>query len=225
LVFGFVSVVGLLMGCFTCGMTYLAAIPLAAVGAGCSAFGSGYRRIAGLTLNLLALFPALILFVSASLGNSATQKYRAMQNAIQASAVESPLTVGGASAPQTLPKIEYRELTPSAKFRRRWRAVVVPGGINREQLVQLARQIHASDPASSVRFFTDGSEYEAFRQHDENYPDPQYPSPEDWAATHYIALLNLISDRQGWRWELWAMDGGFWLLPPGATGQTIAVIK
>jgi len=62
LVFGVVAVLCLLLGCFTCGMTYFAAAPLAAVGAGCSAFGRGNMQVAGLALNILTLIPAIVLF-------------------------------------------------------------------------------------------------------------------------------------------------------------------
>jgi hypothetical protein len=62
LVFGVVAVLCLLLGCFTCGMTYFAAAPLAAVGAGCSGFGRGNMRVAGLALNILTLIPGIVLF-------------------------------------------------------------------------------------------------------------------------------------------------------------------
>ena len=61
IVLGIVAVVCLLMGCFTCGMTYFAAAPLAAVGTGCSAFGRGNMRVGGLVLNILTLIPAIAL--------------------------------------------------------------------------------------------------------------------------------------------------------------------
>jgi hypothetical protein len=62
LIFGCVAVVCLLMGCFTCGMTYYAAAPLAAVGMFCAFFGCGNLKVAGLVLNLLALLPAIVMF-------------------------------------------------------------------------------------------------------------------------------------------------------------------
>jgi hypothetical protein len=61
-VFGVIAVLCLLLGCFTCGLTYFAAAPLAAVGAGCSAFGRSNMRVAGLAINILTLIPAIILF-------------------------------------------------------------------------------------------------------------------------------------------------------------------
>jgi hypothetical protein len=49
------------MGCFTCGITYYAAVPIAVTGAVLGYFGRDNLKIAGLTLNVLALVPAIIL--------------------------------------------------------------------------------------------------------------------------------------------------------------------
>lgn len=62
LVLGVLAVLCLLFGCFTCGMTYFAAAPLAAIGTGCSAYGKGNMRVAGLVLNILTLIPAVVFF-------------------------------------------------------------------------------------------------------------------------------------------------------------------
>jgi hypothetical protein len=53
----------LLLGCFTCGVTYWAAVPFALVGGVVGFFGHGNMRVAGLVLNLLALIPATIVLV------------------------------------------------------------------------------------------------------------------------------------------------------------------
>jgi hypothetical protein len=126
-----------------------------------------------------------------------------------------------AARPQT---IEYRELAASTKSGRKWRAIVIQKRCEREQLIRLASDLHKADPTSSFRFFDDDEQYEAFRIHDENYPNPRYPFPEVWVNKHYIGLLNKIGDAQGSRWELWAMPGGFHLLS-GGQSQTIAVIE
>jgi predicted Zn finger-like uncharacterized protein len=63
LVFGCISVVCLMMGCFTFGLTYIAAAPLALVGGACGFFGRGNLRVAGLVLNLLVLVPAVVILV------------------------------------------------------------------------------------------------------------------------------------------------------------------
>jgi hypothetical protein len=61
---GITAIGCLLLGPFTCGLTFFAAAPLAAVGAGCSAFGRGILRNAGLAVNLLTLVPAVLIFKS-----------------------------------------------------------------------------------------------------------------------------------------------------------------
>jgi hypothetical protein len=61
LIFGCLAVVCLLMGCFTCGLTYWAAVPFGGVGACLGFLGRGNLRVAAVTLNLLALIPAVIL--------------------------------------------------------------------------------------------------------------------------------------------------------------------
>jgi hypothetical protein len=55
----------MLMGCFTCGLTYWAAVPFAGFGAFVGFFGRGNLRVAGLTLNLIALIPSVILLTMA----------------------------------------------------------------------------------------------------------------------------------------------------------------
>jgi hypothetical protein len=68
LIFGCIAVVCLLMGCFTCGMSYFAAGPLAIAGVITGFFARGGLKVAGLTLNLVALAPAIILMVLFLLG-------------------------------------------------------------------------------------------------------------------------------------------------------------
>jgi predicted RNA-binding Zn-ribbon protein involved in translation (DUF1610 family) len=68
LIFGALAVVCMLMGCFTCGMTYFAAAPFAAVGAGLAFFGRGNMKIAALVLNFVALIPAVIVFILFAMG-------------------------------------------------------------------------------------------------------------------------------------------------------------
>lgn len=61
LIFGCVAAVCVVVGCFTFGITYLAAMPLALVGVIVGFFGRGNLKVAGITLNLLVLVPAIIL--------------------------------------------------------------------------------------------------------------------------------------------------------------------
>jgi hypothetical protein len=60
LIFGSLSVVCMLLGFFTCGLSFVAATLLAVAGAGLGFFSRGNLRVAGLTLNFLALVPAIV---------------------------------------------------------------------------------------------------------------------------------------------------------------------
>lgn len=62
LILGIIAVVCLLLGCFTCGLTYFVAAPLALIGGICSFFGRGGMKVAGLVLNVLTLIPGVIVF-------------------------------------------------------------------------------------------------------------------------------------------------------------------
>jgi hypothetical protein len=70
LIFGCLAVACLLMGCFTFGLTYFAALPFALVGAGLGFFGKGNLRIACITLNFIALIPAVMLTVLFLVGSA-----------------------------------------------------------------------------------------------------------------------------------------------------------
>jgi hypothetical protein len=65
LLFAAASATCLVMGVFTCGLTYWLAAPLALVGAGCSAFSRSRLRVIGLVANLLILVPAVVTFRAA----------------------------------------------------------------------------------------------------------------------------------------------------------------
>lgn len=75
LIFGCLAVLCLLMGCFTCGATYYAAVPFALLGGLVGFFGRGNMRVAGLLLNFLALIPAIAVMLGVlgmiGLGSSA----------------------------------------------------------------------------------------------------------------------------------------------------------
>jgi hypothetical protein len=62
---GAAALLCLVMGCFTCGVTYWLAAPLAAAGAGCAAFSRSRLRAWALALNLLTLVPAVVAFRTA----------------------------------------------------------------------------------------------------------------------------------------------------------------
>jgi hypothetical protein len=62
---GLTAVACLVMGCFTCGLTYWLAAPIAVAGAGCAAFSQSRLRVVGLAANLLILIPAAVAFHAA----------------------------------------------------------------------------------------------------------------------------------------------------------------
>lgn len=64
LIFGCLAVICLLMGFFTCGTTYFAAVPFALLGGLLGFFGRGNMRVAGLLLNFLALVPAVVVMMA-----------------------------------------------------------------------------------------------------------------------------------------------------------------
>jgi hypothetical protein len=55
------SALSLLMGCLTLGLSFWAAAPFAAAGAGCAAFSHSRLRVVGLAVNLLLLIPAVLI--------------------------------------------------------------------------------------------------------------------------------------------------------------------
>lgn len=63
MVMGVLSMICVLMGCFTCGITYFVAIPLAATGAVTGFYAKGNMRVAGLILNILVLIPAVMIMI------------------------------------------------------------------------------------------------------------------------------------------------------------------
>lgn len=65
------ATVCLLAGCFTCGLTYWVAAPIAAAGAGCAAFSHSRLRLTGLAFNLIVMIPAVIAFRAAWLAATA----------------------------------------------------------------------------------------------------------------------------------------------------------
>jgi hypothetical protein len=64
LIFGCVAVACVLLGFLTCGLTDFVAFPLALIGFVLGCCARGELRVAGLTLNLLALIPAVLWFMA-----------------------------------------------------------------------------------------------------------------------------------------------------------------
>jgi hypothetical protein len=112
---------------------------------------------------------------------------------------------------------------------RRWRNVVVSPGISIDVLTALAQRLHAEDPRSSFRIFTDGNEQQ-FRRfmlwdvHSVKNDSARYPYPEAWGNRHYIAMINEFGMR-GPRgptlcWKL-QINQGRGVKPPVPSGHTV----
>ena len=121
--------------------------------------------------------------------------------------------------------VPIRELTAYKKAGRTWRSFVIPSGLDREHLVELARELHRRNPVASCRFFDDASQFDQYREWDQHYPSASHPYPEQWVNKHYIAMLNKMLAPGGSRWQLEAAEGGLHLLSKDAKSMTIAVIE
>jgi hypothetical protein len=75
LIFGCLSVVCMLMGCFTCGLTYGQPCPSRWPGLFSVSSARGNLRVAGVTLNLIALIPSVILLIIFQAGLSTYALY------------------------------------------------------------------------------------------------------------------------------------------------------
>lgn len=79
----------------------------------------------------------------------------------------------------------------------------MPVGISREDLIELAKDIHQKDPQSCYHIFDDDAQFEQFKNWDVNYPDPAFPFPEEWAEKHHIANTQLMAETGGVKWGLY----------------------
>lgn len=136
-----------------------------------------------------------------------------------------PSTEDSAEDQTLIAAVSIRELTAYKKAGRPWRSFVIPSGLDREHLVELARELHRRDPVASFRFFDDASQFDQYREWDQHYPNASHPYPEQWVSQHYIAMLNEMLVRGGSRWQLEAAEGGLHLLSTDAKSMTIAVIE
>lgn len=137
--------------------------------------------------------------------------------------LRSGTSIPTAIDPESVP-VEIRELPSYRKAGQNWRNIVVPPGIERESLIALATELHRQDSESSFRFFDDDEHFNAFQVWDEHYPDPNYPSPEEWTERHYLAMLNPMGTREGLQWQLIVVEG-MYLLPKNWQSLTLATFE
>lgn len=99
--------------------------------------------------------------------------------------------------------VPFRELESYKKSGVLWRNIVVDKKIKREDLIKLAKELHAAFPTTPFRIFTDDKEFQTFMLRDINYPDPAYRYPEEWVKKHHIGIINKMLNGSGPRWQLY----------------------
>ena len=122
-----------------------------------------------------------------------------------------------------------KEFPSYEKAGRRWRNVVISPGASIDALAALAQRLHAEDPRSSFRIFTDGKEqqFRRFRLWDVHYTkddSARYPYPEAWGNRHYIAMIHKFGMRsprgptQCWKLQI---NQGQGVNPPVSSGHSV----
>ena len=120
-------------------------------------------------------------------------------------------------APPTF-SVQFKELESYKKAGREWRSVVVDRKIKRDDLVRLARELHAAFPGARFHVLTDDEKFPEFMRSDIHSGDPAHAYPEEWAKKHYVATINSIWRRDGQRWVLYpAGPAGKKFVPKGET--------
>ncbi len=102
-----------------------------------------------------------------------------------------------------------RELSSHRKGSRKWRNILVKADITREELIELAQEMHKRDSQTSFNFFNDDSQFKNYLQWEKYYPNKYYPFPEEWLKKHNLGMLNRMGPVSDNRWELLSWDGAF----------------
>jgi hypothetical protein len=82
-----------------------------------------------------------------------------------------------------------------------WKAVVIPKGTSREDVVNLARDIHAKDPETYYEIFDDATELAAYIKWSKSDNARGVYFPEDWVMDHSIGMINKMLTTYGTRWQ------------------------
>jgi hypothetical protein len=87
----------------------------------------------------------------------------------------------------------------------KWRTIVLPPKLKKEQLIQLANALHRLDPESSFDLFDDDSGIERFIRSLNSEDDIS----EAWEEKHFVATVQTMMDVHSMKmqWQLVAMDG------------------
>ncbi len=65
--------------------------------------------------------------------------------------------------PTSAMPVQYRELPSYRSSALTWRNILVPARIGRQELIQLARELHRRDPNGFYHIFNDDSQFEEFK--------------------------------------------------------------
>ena len=79
-----------------------------------------------------------------------------------------------------------------------WHNIQVKRKISNSDLTTLARYYHQQTPNDNYQFWRDDSQFEAYKDWDVNYPNPDYPYPEEWTDKHLAGVIR----RSGDQWKL-----------------------
>jgi hypothetical protein len=103
------------------------------------------------------------------------------------------------------PSVPFRELESYVKAGVTWRNIVVDPDIKKGPLCTLAGELHAAFPTTRVRIFTDDKRFNEYMRWDLHYPDPAFPSPNEWTDKHLVGIINRMMDDGKMRWQLYPM--------------------
>lgn len=89
--------------------------------------------------------------------------------------------------------------------------LLVPPGLNRQELIALAREIHARHPEGEFDLFDDGSQMAAYLWHRQNTLDAyitlgkmRYAYPEQFVRSHRVGVIQMVHDKTDghFKWRL-----------------------
>ncbi len=94
-------------------------------------------------------------------------------------------------------KLVVRDLGSYEKIGMDWHNIQVASNIKNNSLMVLAGIYHRENPTGNYNFWKGNSQFEAYKNWDINYPDPNYPYPEKWTDENLIATMHKLEDH--WR--------------------------
>lgn len=102
--------------------------------------------------------------------------------------------------PSSDPRV--KELGSFMVVKRRWEVLLIPRGLDTQQLVALARDIHARHPDTSYHLFDDDAQYKGFISWADH--PREYPFPEQYVREHHVASIQSVYDKQlaTFKWRL-----------------------